>query len=252
VSDERARAAAALLLALAAGTVDAVSFIVLHHIFTANMTGNTTKLGIAAGRGNGAALVPLVVAVAVFVAAIVLATAAIEIATRRGVRSTAAPMLTLEAALIAALMLDGRHILRDNTAPDHTIGGFYTLLALAILAMGTQTASLTKAFGQTLRTTYVSGLLTTFSQELVNAISPPPNGGGSYLRDELGLGARRESLRMLGLHMAVWTAFVGGAIWGGFGEPRWATWPLAIPLGAILAAGAIDLQRPLRRRAKST
>jgi uncharacterized membrane protein YoaK (UPF0700 family) len=247
VSEARAQAAAALLLAFAAGTVDAVSFIVLHHTFTANMTGNTTKLGIAAGRGNGATLLPLAVAVAVFIAAIVLATAAIEFATRRGLRATAAPMLTVEAALIAALMLDGRHILRHNTAPDHAIGGFYTLLTLAILAMGTQTASLTKAFGQTLRTTYVSGLLTTFSQELVNAISPPPSGGGSYLRDELGLGARRESLARVGLHLAVWAAFVSGAVWAGFGEPRWATWPLAIPIAAILAAGAIDAYRPLHR-----
>jgi uncharacterized membrane protein YoaK (UPF0700 family) len=246
VSERQAQAAAALLLALAAGSVDAVSFIVLHHVFTANMTGNTTKLGIAAGRGNGAAVLPLAVAVAVFVTSILLATAVIELAARRGLRSTAAPMLVLEAALIAALMLDGRHVVRHDTVAGHTIGGFYTLLVLAIVAMGTQTASLTKAFGQTLRTTYVSGLLTTFSQELLNVLAPPPRGRGSYLRDELEIGDRPESLRRLALHLAVWTAFLGGAVWGGFGEQRWTTWPLAAAVAAILAAAVIDLQRPVR------
>lgn len=239
-----------MLLAVAAGCVDAVSFIVLHHIFTANMTGNTTILGIAAGRGDGAAVLPLAVAVVVFVAAIVLATALLEIAARRGLRSSAAPMLALEAALVAAMMVDGRYVIRHNTTPDHFVG-FYTLLTLAIVAMGIQTASLTQALGRTLRTTYVSGLLTTFGQDLLNALWPPPAGRASYLRDELGLGSRGESLRRLLLRLAVWTAFLGGAVWGGFGERRWTTWTLAASLGAIAAAAAIDLRRPLYRERQS-
>ena len=75
MSEPKAQAVSALLLALAAGIVDAVSFIVLHHTFTANMTGNTTKLGIAAGKGDSTAVLPLGVAVLVFVVAIFLATA---------------------------------------------------------------------------------------------------------------------------------------------------------------------------------
>lgn len=252
MTERQAQASTALLLAFAAGTVDAVAFIVLHHIFTANMTGNTTKLGIAIGHGNGAAVVPLVVAVVVFVVAIVAATATIELTARRARRSTAAPMLTLEAALLAALMVVGHRTIRNNTAPDHTIGGFYTMLTLAVFAMGAQTASLTKAFGQTLRTTYVSGLLTTFAQEVLNAVSPPPRGHRSYLRDELGLGTRRRSLTLVGLHLTVWTAFLGGATWGGFGEGRWTTWPLAAPVAALLAAGAIDIRRPLHRTASTS
>jgi len=74
-----------VLLALAAGCVDAVSFVVLHHVFTANMTGNDTLLGIAAGQGAGKAFVPLVVAVIAFVVAVVLGTLWIELMTRRGI-----------------------------------------------------------------------------------------------------------------------------------------------------------------------
>lgn len=97
----RAEVATAPLLAATAGTVDAVSFIVLHHTFTANMTGNSTELGIAAGRLNDASLTPLAAAVATFIGAIALGTAAIELVTRRGVRAAAAPAFLAEAALDA-------------------------------------------------------------------------------------------------------------------------------------------------------
>ena len=245
MTEHHAQAASALLLAIASGTVDAVSYTALDHVFTANMTGNTTELGIAVGLGTRADAVPLVVAVVVFVAAIGSTSALIELAARRGMRATAAPVLVLEAVLVAALMFYGREVLRHGVAPGHRLSGFYVLLVLAVVAMGAQTASLTKAFGQTLRTTYVSGLLTSFSQEVLNVILPPPRGRRSYLRDELSLGGRRESLVRLTLRLAVYSAFLGGAIWGGFGEPRWGTWPLALSIAALLAAGWIDVVRPL-------
>ena len=42
------------LLACAAGAVDALSFLRLGDVFTANMTGNTVLLGIAVGERQGA------------------------------------------------------------------------------------------------------------------------------------------------------------------------------------------------------
>ena len=211
------------------------------------MTGNTTTLGIAAGRGNADALVPLAVAVTVFVIAIAAATAALELGARRGRPSTAAAALVAEAVLIAVFMLDGRRLVRDGTVPGHSVGGFYVLLAIAVVAMGIQTASLTRALGRTLRTTFVSGMLTSFIQELVNVVAPPARAQPSFLRDELGLGGRRESLAQVGLHLGVWASFLAGAVWGGFGVHRWTTWALVAPIGALLAAAAVDLRRPLHR-----
>jgi uncharacterized membrane protein YoaK (UPF0700 family) len=241
VTPARAGAAGAVLLALAAGAVDAVSFIVLHHTFTANMTGNSTQLGISGGRADAKALVPLAVAVATFVGSIALATAGIEVATRRRLRAAIAPVLVLEAALLAVFMVDGHRLLRDNTVPDHT-GGFYLLLVVAVVAMGVQTASLTKALGTTVRTTYVSGMLTYLGQEAVS-LFVPEDGKPSYLRDEVGLPGRHGSAVRLGLRLSVWAAFVGGAAWGGYGERRWTTWALAVPVGAVLTAALLDLRR---------
>lgn len=42
-----------LALSLAAGVVDAVSYVGLGKVFTANMTGNTVLLGVALARGTG-------------------------------------------------------------------------------------------------------------------------------------------------------------------------------------------------------
>src|SRR5271154_686427 len=49
------RNALVLLLAWAAGSVDAIGFLGLNHVFTANMTGNTVLLGLALGEGRGLA-----------------------------------------------------------------------------------------------------------------------------------------------------------------------------------------------------
>lgn len=49
------RDAMLVLLSLAAGCVDAVSYLGLNHVFTANMTGNTVLLGIALGQAQGQA-----------------------------------------------------------------------------------------------------------------------------------------------------------------------------------------------------
>jgi uncharacterized membrane protein YoaK (UPF0700 family) len=46
-----------LLLACVAGSVDAVSYVGLGHVFTANMTGNTVLLGLALGQAEHGAVV---------------------------------------------------------------------------------------------------------------------------------------------------------------------------------------------------
>jgi uncharacterized membrane protein YoaK (UPF0700 family) len=246
VTRERAQVAAVLLLAAAAGTVDAVSFLLLHQTFTANMTGNTTQLGIAAGHADRSALTPLAIAVGTFVVAIALATAAIEVATRRGTRATAAPVLLVEGALLGVFIL-----VRPQAPPEPAGGLFDVLLVVAVAAMGIQTATLVRALGATVRTTYVSGLLTTISQELVNAAMRPAEGTRSYLRDQLGLGPRGRSGARLALHEAVWASFAGGAVWGAWSESRWPSWGVAAPLGAVLLVAMIDVVRPLHDRSRS-
>ena len=239
-----AQVPAAVILALAAGGVDAVSFQLLHRIFTANMTGNSTQLGLSGGAGDAGALLPLATAICVFVVAMVAGTGIVELATRRGARSTAAPALAAESALLVALIAAGDELVGGAAVRDHSTP-FYVLLTLAVAAMGIQAATLTSAIGTTVRTTFVSGMLLALAQELVNLLTPPAAGTRSHLRDRLGLGTRRTSGSRLAFHGAVWVGFVAGAAYGSYGESRWSTRALLVPLLAVIVAAAIDLRRPL-------
>src|SRR5947209_16445519 len=56
-----------LILAWVAGSVDAISYLGLGHVFTANMTGNTVLLGLALGQREGLAILRSLTALGGFV-----------------------------------------------------------------------------------------------------------------------------------------------------------------------------------------
>ena len=60
------RDAMVLVLTWAAAGIDAISYLGLGHVFTANMTGNTVLLGLAIGQGQGLAALGSIVALAGF------------------------------------------------------------------------------------------------------------------------------------------------------------------------------------------
>src|SRR5215472_15796501 len=78
------RDALVLLLAFTAGCVDAVSYLGLGHIFTANMTGNTVLLGLALGQAQWFAALRSAVALAGYLAGAAGGALLIDRAPRRG------------------------------------------------------------------------------------------------------------------------------------------------------------------------
>jgi uncharacterized membrane protein YoaK (UPF0700 family) len=74
--------ALALLLAAIAGFTDVVGYLTLHQVFTAHMTGNTSKLGIAIGTANVWAALPLAAAVALFAVGVGVGTLACDLGRR--------------------------------------------------------------------------------------------------------------------------------------------------------------------------
>ena len=56
------RDAMVLVLTWAASGVDAISYLGLGHVFTANMTGNAVLLGLAVGQGQGLAALRSIIA----------------------------------------------------------------------------------------------------------------------------------------------------------------------------------------------
>ena len=217
----------ALALAGVAGFVDAVGFIVLRGLFTAHMSGNAAQVGVRLGHGDVAAAVPLIVAIALFIVGVALGTAVDELATRRGVRATTALTLALQAVVVAAFMAYGEARIGAGRVSDHGLGGFYVLAALAIIAMGLQASSIRRVAGQSVRTTYITGVLTDFARGAVERVAR---------------GSNAETV--VGLLGGIVVLYLAGATLGSVAQ-RWAgMWALAVPLAALLAAAAADARRP--------
>jgi uncharacterized membrane protein YoaK (UPF0700 family) len=209
------KAGLALLLAGVAGFADAVGYLTLHQIFTAHMTGNTTKLGIALGDGSISAAYPLAAAVLGFVAGVGAGTLIVDGGRRRAA-------LLAEAALIAAFMVYGATVLHHGHAPDHA-AGFYVLLSLLTMGLGIQSATLTRVGGATVRTSYISGVLTNLGQA-----------GARRLR------GRPSGQEQTGLLLLLCLCYLAAATAGAFGLSHLGIWCLAAPAGVLLVAAAFD------------
>ncbi len=156
----------AILLAWVAGFVDALGYLALSHVFTAHMSGNSAALGAHLGKGEwhealirGLAIPPFILGVAVGVLVDLRAK-------RTGRAARLAPAFALELFCLGLfLYLDcGRQLgaVRPGT------GAFFTLVSLLAAAMGLQSATLRRAGGTRVRTTYISGMLTSMTEHAVH------------------------------------------------------------------------------------
>jgi uncharacterized membrane protein YoaK (UPF0700 family) len=213
----------ALVLATVAGWIDAVGYLVLHGLFTAHMTGNTSKLGIALGHGGLWEALPLAVVPVLFMAGVGAGTLLAD----AGRRPAA---LALQAALVVAFMGYGSASLRNGVAPDHGLAGFYVPAGLATTALGIQTAALTHIQGSTVRTSYISGVLTNLAQAAARRLREPGGGGDAPAR----------------LLAGVCAAYLIGATAAAYGRSIAGIWCLAPAVAALVTAAAVDGRRARR------
>jgi uncharacterized membrane protein YoaK (UPF0700 family) len=153
------------LLALAAGCVDAASFLGLGQVMTAAMTGNTILLGLALGQADAEGTLRSTVALAGFVAGALLGAAIVERGPSGMIwmpRITAALALELVVLVILALAW---HVLEGR--PAGPIDYRHPLIAAAGIAMGIQSAAATRVGVPGVTTTYVTGTLTSMAARLV-------------------------------------------------------------------------------------
>jgi len=208
-----AQLALALALTANAGWVDAVGFLALGHIFVSFMSGDTTRLAVAAAAWNGAAAARLGGLVALFVAGVALG----RVLARWAGRRRRPAVLGAEAVLLAVAAL----------AADRS-----TALVLMLLAMGAQNAILHRAGDTTTSLTYVTGTLVRFAERAVDALWP----GGDWGRWNWTP------------YLLQWAALLAGAIGGGLVFGALGLRALAIPVAALCALAALTwgTERPSR------
>jgi uncharacterized membrane protein YoaK (UPF0700 family) len=222
----------ALLLNATAGFVDAVGWLSLAHVYTANMTGNTVSMG------RGMALLEAGEAafrgwpILMFVCGLVACALMFEVGRRRGSRRTPALALAIESALLFGFAIAATRA----PIPQQPDARFYLLVALPALAMGVQNAMLTRAGALSIRTTHVTGTLSRMADEIAAWIVG--------LHDLVRHGRERKRARKALVLFALWVCYLGGAVAGVALLARWSEWALAAPATLLAVLCADGVVRP--------
>jgi uncharacterized membrane protein YoaK (UPF0700 family) len=148
---------AALLLAWTAAFSDAIGILVLQQLGASFMSGNSLAMGVALWRLEWVVVLQRGLPILVFFLGNLLSFLVLTQVRRRGMRSPFAIVFGLEAVSLLAFLLLGTHALQGGVIPPFS-GTFSVCVMLLTLALGLQTATVRRAGGQSVRTTFVTGV----------------------------------------------------------------------------------------------
>ena len=153
---------ALLMLTFVTGLVDAVSFLGLGHVFTANMTGNVVFLAFAVAGAPGLSIARSLLSLAAFMVGAALGG-------RVGVRMAAAPrrrwlliVVASEGAMLLAAAFASTGFDLESATPSSRL---YTVIALTAVAMGLRNATVRRLAVPDLTTTVLTLTLTGLAAE---------------------------------------------------------------------------------------
>jgi uncharacterized membrane protein YoaK (UPF0700 family) len=210
--------ALAITLTAVAGYVDAVGYLVLAHVLTANMSGNTVALGQSLVTGDWALLVRRGSAIPLFVAGALVSRISIDAARRRSIRPVEPFVFLGEAALIGAFWIAG-----------YAHAPFLALVALASVAMGLQNATITKFGALTVRTTHVTGTVSEFAEKFAEVLV---GNGAKYGRQAIELAA-------------LWLAYAIFAAFGVAAQMHWGLASLIVPITIVVIVSIVLFVRSI-------
>jgi uncharacterized membrane protein YoaK (UPF0700 family) len=141
------------------GLVDAFSYLVLGHVFVANMTGNVVFLAFSLAGAPGFSWADSVIAIVAFSAGAIVSSKLIDRYTAEKSAAWRERLLTATAAIQAALVLIAV-ILAATTSTPVGSGYRYALITLLAVAMGMQNATARKLAVPDLTTTVLTLTIT--------------------------------------------------------------------------------------------
>ncbi|GGI99000.1 UPF0700 transmembrane protein YoaK [Alicyclobacillus cellulosilyticus] len=159
------RHALLILMSLVAGCVDAIGYLSLQHVFTANMTGNIVLLGLAVGQAHFASVLRSLLALAGFVAGALLAAAIVHRKPQSGLwPATVTRALWVETGWLV-LYAFGLHALH-RAHVSHPGLWLMADILLAALAMGMQSTAARRIGVANITTTVVTSTLAILLEDL--------------------------------------------------------------------------------------
>jgi uncharacterized membrane protein YoaK (UPF0700 family) len=232
----------AALLTWIAGFVDAVGFISLGHIYTANMSGNTVAIGIQAVSQNWPETLRRATPVLAYFIGLLFCRLLIEVGARKRIRSIATVALVFEIALLIPVCAI------PGLWADRAIEVSLAYVALLALAMGIQNGALTHFSSLTVHTGFVTGTLVKCAERTAKYLT--------WIFDEIcqrdqpliaviRRSGKEKQFQLSAWLLMIWLAYVAGAVCGSFGDYTFSFRSLIVPIAVLLGIVVIDLKYPL-------
>jgi uncharacterized membrane protein YoaK (UPF0700 family) len=226
------------------GYIDAVGYIALYQIFTANMSGNSVHVGMYLGGANFSELLRPACAIASYVFGLVFSRIILEAAARAGFRRIAAITLALEAVLLLMFAYVAPPM-RAGQFTDLYSPVYFLCVALLGFAMGTQTGTLTHIGALTVYTTFVTGTLTKTSEAFTRALFWVWDSVRAGESDVVNRFFRQKDVRETVFLGSVWSCYVLGAAAGTLTKSKWEIRAIYLPVAILMSLIVLDLARPI-------
>lgn len=230
-----------VLLAVIAGFVDAVGFITLGHIYTANMSGNSVAVGIEFASRHWPETLRRLWPVLAYLSGTLFCRLLVEIGARYKFRAIVSITALWEIGLLLPVCIQN---------PLHADSGQVQIAYVGLLAsaMGIQNAAVTKVQSVPVHTGFVTGVLLESIEHFTKYLT--------WLfermraRDDSLSGAFARSFGQKSFQIAIWLAsiwisYVAGACCGTLTEFAIHLRALMAPLLGLLVIVAVDIRHPL-------
>jgi uncharacterized membrane protein YoaK (UPF0700 family) len=236
-----AKSTVALLLTFVAGFVDIVGYLAIYHIFTAHVSGTSVHLGRDLMSRNWAPAAIAASIVAAFVVGSIVGRAIIEAGARLHFRRIASVNILAESGLLMTF------IWLATVHPSREPAFICVLLALLALAMGFQTATLTRIGALTVHTTFITGMINKLAQVVSHILF--------YTYDTLRAAdlhqrnhyrrLRTISARQTLFFFSIWLLYVAGAAGGTWLYVKVGLSAMYLPVGLLVLPIITDQFKPL-------
>ena len=227
-ADQEGWSSPILLLTWVAGTVDAIGYLGLGRVFTANMTGNAVLLGLAFGQGQFLAAFRALFALGGFILGVTIG----AILAHRAGTDVDQRRAFIGPVFVEALVLAMFGLLLHLPVITRNQDTLYVLIGLSAVAMGIQSAAVRRLNLPGIATTVLTGTITSLVAGLVRLlhityVSSPA--------EEPAVSAPGRS-RHLRLQAGVFIVYVAAACVAGIFQHRL---PFIVGLSPVVAIGLV-------------
>jgi uncharacterized membrane protein YoaK (UPF0700 family) len=233
-----------------AGYVDAVGYLTLYHIYSANMSGNSVSLAINSVQHHWLTAFAYACPILAFFPGLVFGACLVRACKLSHFRSMLMPAMVAEAFLLILYLVSLRYqnAYADFTHPHY--GPIYALaVALISFAMGHQNGALREIGGLKNVHTYVTGTMLAgaeaFTDFLFQTYSRLSHSHPSRFSRTLRVAPRQPSLRSAAFSVWLWAFYMVGALLGALLVLHWGVGVILIPALLLCVIAAIDLSSPI-------